>query len=540
MSDPLSFVVAEDNSLRLADFLKRKLPNISSKYHVRRCLEKEWITVNQVVRVEKSALLSTGDIVAVNATSFQMSQLRFREPLLQTVYIDDTTHYKYKVLFKPSGMPRDGDLSVTVKNALPASMKDEHYDVIDMVGRIVSGPVIVSFGNNDATRQTIMDVPKRYTFQLIVHGRTPDRLDNMPGFVALKILKTVQSTTGELSLVLVILTHSGDGLRGCLKGSGCPILGTAARTKSSTCGCYFACTKLELQWKDDQLANTIVDMELPEKFHKTLDKEQHYYDKKKQKETEEERQQPQLRSDYTDWMRGEKSAVQLMNQGHLSISKQWCVARFCGLSFYITDDVMSPKKSSELLVLAAKAHVKAEATVLDLGVGSGCLLVSTLVDAYHTAGGIGVDISTDALKIAEINVQAHGLSDRITLQQGDFNDLSFLGDARFDVVLCNPPYLTEGEMRKDRPSGPRVALVADQKGYACYEMIARQVASYLKPDGVVVLEVGGKRKVDEIRAIFRDLEHVETRQDNQGNDRCLVLRKASTIISTCINHKSIK
>mmetsp|Transcript_25788 Transcript_25788/g.61914 ORF Transcript_25788/g.61914 Transcript_25788/m.61914 type:complete len:525 (+) Transcript_25788:30-1604(+) len=523
MNASYSFV-AKDDSLRLADFLKKNLQIWSNKYHVRRCLQEGWITVNRVIRVEKCATLAAGDLVAVDATAFQISQLRFKEPLLRNIH-DDA---RCKILYKPSGMPRDGQDSVTVENALPASMENEHYDVVDCVGRIVSGPVIVNSNRNDsAARQTLLGVPKRYTFQLIVHGiPSNDQLD-LPGFVLLRILRTITSTTGELSLIQVILTHSGDGLRGCLKRIGCPVLGTSVRTKSAAGGSFIACTNLRLQWKDQEA--TILDMELPVKFDTTLEKEKCAYEIKKQREEEDEERQAQLRKEYIANRMGMTPCDQLSLE-NLSMTSQWSIASFRKLSFYITDDVMSPKQSSEILLLAAKEHLpKSGCSVLDLGVGSGCLLVSTLVDACSSTRGVGVDISAEALKIAQINIHSHGLGDQITLQQGNFNDLSFLGSARFDMVLCNPPYLTEGEMKKDRPSGPRVALVAEHKGYACYEMVARQVANYLTPDGLVILEVGGKRKADTIRAMFRDLDHVETRRDNQRHDRCLVLRKVSAI-----------
>jgi len=423
-------------------------------------------------------------------------------------------------------MPLDGDDSETVENALPALMDDEHYKVVDLVGRITSGPIIVSL--NNASHQNLIEVPKRYGFQLIVHGIPPHRLE-MAGFISLTTIQTIQSTTGDLSMVQVILLHSGNGLRGCLKRIGCPILGTSFSTKSTMNGCFFACTKLELLWKAGDHADagttTTVDVEVPEKFHTVLERERRFYDIKKQREAAEEQKQQQLRREYVDRMDG-------MNSEDL-LSNHWSVASFCGLSFYITDDVMSPKPSSEVLIQTAKEYLRNtdhNISVLDLGTGSGCLLVSTLVDAHRTVRGIGVDISKDALNIAKINIQSHGLSDRVKLCQGDFNDLSFLDNSQttFDVIICNPPYLTESECKKDGVLGPRVALVAENRGLACYEAIARQVGVFLKPNGVVILEVGGKRKVDEIRAIFGDFDHVETQKDDQGKGRCLVLRESMT------------
>jgi release factor glutamine methyltransferase len=508
--------LVENDLLRLAGFLQAKL-QISAK-HVGRCLQQEWISVNELVRTHKSALLATGDVVAANATAFQIAQVRFAEPLLQTVYRDA----QYTILLKPAGMPTKGNDSVTVDHALPASMDDENYDVVDSVGRIASGPVIVSLSTE--IHQQLVDATKRFTFQLIVHGTPPDMLD-MAGFLSLRLLQTLTSTSGDLSTIEVVLSHSGGGLRGCLQRNGCPILGTSARTKSNKNGCFMACTKLELLWRD-QVSN-VLDLGVPEKFRSILGREQRFYEAKHQRDAEKNRQQHELRRDYVNVNRVGETTQDLL-------SNRWSVATFCGRLFYITHDVMSPKSSSEVLIRAAKEYLpKNDASVLDLGTGSGCLLVSTLVDTCPTNRGVGVDISMSALKVAEINIQSHGLSGRTTLQQGDFNDLSFLGNIEcFDVILCNPPYLSMGECEKDLVVGPRVALVAENRGLACYEMVARQVRAFLKQSGVLVLEIGGKRKINEIRAIFGDLDHVETRLDDQGQGRCLVLRKYKEMAST--------
>ena len=148
--------------------------------------------------------------------------------------------------------------------------------------------------------------------------------------------------------------------------------------------------------------------------------------------------------------------------------------------------------------------------------------------ACKSVRGAGIDISSEALKVANINILSHGLSGRALVHQGDFNDLSFLGTSEiFDAIVCNPPYLTLGECKKDGLVGPRVALVAEHRGLACYEMVAKQVGHFLKPNGVVILELGGKRNVDDIVSIFGDLEHVESRRDDQGQKRCVVFRKKS-------------
>lgn len=521
-----SFIV-ENESLRLADFLRTKLR--LSPSHIGRCLQNEWISVNQRVRTHKSTLLTTGDLVEVYATPFQIAKVRFAEPLLRTMYHQEQQQQQqssssFMILWKPAGMPIRGNDSATVEKALPASLPDEHYTIMDCVGRIASGPVLVYMSQkkadlgDDTIRLSLTQVSKRFTFQILVHGTPLDSLD-MTGFLSIQILQTITTTTGDVSNIQIVLSHSGQGLRGCLRRQGCPILGTSIRTKSNKNGCFVACTRIELLWK---VSTIVVDAEIPEKFRTTLEREQRFYEIKYQKEAEQEQRQVILRRDFIE-QRGETSEDPLSNQ--------WSVSTFCGLSFYVTVDVMAPKYSSEVLVLSAREYLPStDATVLDLGTGSGCLLISTLVSASQSVRGVGVDISTKALQVAEINITFHSLTERVALMQGDFNDLSFLGNtSAFDVVLCNPPYLTNGECEKDGLTGPRVALVAEHRGLACYEMIARQVGDFIKPDGILVLEVGGKRNVDEIRRLFGYLDHVETRVDNQGRGRCLILRKSKPL-----------
>ena len=163
----------ENESLRLADFLRTKLR--LSPSHIGRCLQNEWISVNQRIRTHKSTLLTTGDQVAVYATPFQIAQVRFAEPLLRTMHHQQGSS-SYTILWKPAGMPIRGNDSATVEKALPASMQDEHYTVIDCVGRIASGPVLVYMSQaridlcDDTSRLSLIKVTKRFTFQLLVHG----------------------------------------------------------------------------------------------------------------------------------------------------------------------------------------------------------------------------------------------------------------------------------------------------------------------------------------------------------------------------------
>lgn len=527
--------------VRLGEFLRSKLA-ISSG-HVGRCLQRGWILVNHRVRTHKSAILTAGDVVMATATPFQMAQLRFEMPLLRMLWESPS----YVVLMKPGGMPWTGNVSETVEKALPASMPHDTYEIVDCVSRITSGPILVSLDRRNT--QSLTKLRKRFTFQIMVHGHpSQHRLlqllqDDMDGFVSLRILQTIIGTSGTFTLLELVLNHSGLGLRGCLLRHGYPILGTSTRSKSKTNGCFLACTKLELLGRDDVDQDNhdadmtiVIDMAIPTKFQGMMDREQKFWNIKQQRDLEKVKQHNTLWDTFLH---------QCQQNGMINVPSNVggeSVVDFGGLCFYTTHDVMIPKQSSELLVQSAQNHLPKTGTttattttnttvsVLDLGTGSGCLLIATLIAAgstIPTIQGVGVDISWEALTVAQINVQAHGLSDRIQLHHGDFADLSFLGQSTvFDIILCNPPYLTEAECKKDVLVGPHVALVAaHHDGFACYTRIAQQVATYMKPSGYLILEIGGKRNLDAILTIFHNFECLERNHDTQGRVRCLVFRK---------------
>jgi release factor glutamine methyltransferase len=193
---------------------------------------------------------------------------------------------------------------------------------------------------------------------------------------------------------------------------------------------------------------------------------------------------------------------------------------------------------------------------LDLGVGSGALLVATLRGIRSCcpgASGVGLDVSADALAIARANVVAHGLSARVRLVRGDFCDLSAVGaagDGRdapggFDVLLCNPPYLTAAEAGREGEGlqGPDVALIAGdsrdtridpaaRRGLACYEAVARGIgaaaSSLIRSGGRLVVELGGKRSASGVQHLFElhaGLQVEAARKDAIGLTRCLVFKQ---------------
>jgi release factor glutamine methyltransferase len=159
---------------------------------------------------------------------------------------------------------------------------------------------------------------------------------------------------------------------------------------------------------------------------------------------------------------------------------------------------LAPRPETEVLVEAALAMLPeaADARVLDLGVGSGAIVLAILSER-RMARGIGVDVSAGALSLALGNAQALGLADRFEVAVGDWRSgLSGLAVAAgdgFDLVVSNPPYLTSSEVAGAAPElryEPRVALDGGEDGLDAYRAIAPLLPALLKPEGAFALELG--------------------------------------------------
>lgn len=154
--------------------------------------------------------------------------------------------------------------------------------------------------------------------------------------------------------------------------------------------------------------------------------------------------------------------------------------------------VLIPRPDSETLLDAAVAHFRGcagPARILDLGTGPGSLLLAAL-DEWPVATGLGVDASQTALEYARANVEALGMEGRATFRQGDWGAGI---EERFDLILCNPPYIAEADpdVAADvRAHEPGEALFAGESGLDDYRRIAPQLGRLLAPGGLAVLEIG--------------------------------------------------
>lgn len=200
---------------------------------------------------------------------------------------------------------------------------------------------------------------------------------------------------------------------------------------------------------------------------------------------------------------------------------------FWSLAFKVTPDTLVPRPESETLVEAALALVpdrKAPLRLLDLGTGTGCLLLALLSD-LPKAEGVGVDLSEPAARVARENAVALGLAGRAWFLVGNW---AAALDARFDLVVANPPYVPAGEIDRLDPEvagfEPRLALAGGPDGMAGYRALAPRLPALLALGGRALLEIGQGQggPVANIMAAA-GLSVSDRRADLAGIERCLVL-----------------
>jgi release factor glutamine methyltransferase len=196
---------------------------------------------------------------------------------------------------------------------------------------------------------------------------------------------------------------------------------------------------------------------------------------------------------------------------------------FWGRYFAVTPDVLDPRPETEALVAAGLEGGFDE--VLDLGTGSGCILLSLLADRPD-ARGLGVDISDAALAVARANAQALGVADRAEFAQGDW---AAGIKRRFDLVVSNPPYIPLADMSDLSPEvrdwEPALALTPGEDGLLAYRRLARAALTVLRPHGALIVEVGAGQ-APEVAAILTQAgaRSVDFRADMDGRARVVVAR----------------
>lgn len=198
--------------------------------------------------------------------------------------------------------------------------------------------------------------------------------------------------------------------------------------------------------------------------------------------------EPQSRERPNDWTRYTFEDAVKARAARQPVAQIIGTRAFWRHEFEVTPDVLDPRPDTETLVEVALAHPFA--SVLDIGSGSGCILLSLLAER-NGATGLGVDFSKPALEVARRNAERLGLAGRTAFRRSDW--LAEVSE-RFDLIVSNPPYIDTPTYERLAPEvrdwEPRAALEAGADGLLAYRVIARQAKAGLQPGGTLCLEIG--------------------------------------------------
>jgi release factor glutamine methyltransferase len=196
---------------------------------------------------------------------------------------------------------------------------------------------------------------------------------------------------------------------------------------------------------------------------------------------------------------------------------------FWKIMLNVTPDVLTPRPDTETVVEWVLRDFPEHAawSVLDLGVGSGAIVLSILAER-PAARGLGVDVSEEALAVAHENAANLGLAGRLALLRGDWTE--GLAEASFDLVVSNPPYIASHVIETLEPEvrdhEPRLALEGGADGLMHYRRLAPEILRVLKPGGRFAVEIGYDQKTA-VEALFREAgaAQVQTLRDLGDRDR---------------------
>ena len=196
---------------------------------------------------------------------------------------------------------------------------------------------------------------------------------------------------------------------------------------------------------------------------------------------------------------------------------------FWGRNFHITTDVLDPRPETEILIAAALQRPFTQ--ILDLGTGSGCILLSLLLDRPD-ATGTGVDLSEPALQVARHNAAALNAQNATFLHSDWCRNVP----GSYDLIVSNPPYIAANEMPGLSPEvrlwEPQQALTPGTDGLAAYRIIAQQAPAHLMPAGRLIVEIGPTQAAA-VTSLFaaQGLIHILTLKDFDLRDRVIQAEK---------------
>ncbi len=228
-----------------------------------------------------------------------------------------------------------------------------------------------------------------------------------------------------------------------------------------------------------------------------------------------------------DWEEEFKTLIKKRSE-HIPLQYITGEQEFMGLKFHVNSNVLIPRQDTEILVEEALKYIRPGMSILDLCTGSGCVLVSILKKSYHVAG-VGTDISKQALNVAKENARLNEVP--AVFERSDLFDSVM---DTFDMIVSNPPYIRSGEIPALMPEvagfEPRIALDGKEDGLFFYRRIVSESWEYLKPEGMLLLEIGCDQG-QEVSGMMRlsGFEEIRIVRDLAGHDRVVEGRKRNYV-----------
>ena len=201
---------------------------------------------------------------------------------------------------------------------------------------------------------------------------------------------------------------------------------------------------------------------------------------------------------------------------------------FWKYKFYINKSVLIPRPDSEHIVEQTLKYMPNDKSInlLDIGTGSGCLIISLLNERINCFG-TAIDISKEAIKVAKINAKLHHLQNKIKF----FNiDIDKFNSSKYDFIISNPPYVNKIDLNRldddVKLYEPRLALYGGVTGFDEIKKVIKKSSKLLKYNGKLVIEIGDKQKNYTIRNLLENGFYInKICKDFSGKDRCLVSTK---------------
>ena len=201
---------------------------------------------------------------------------------------------------------------------------------------------------------------------------------------------------------------------------------------------------------------------------------------------------------------------------------------FWNSNFYVTNDTLIPRPDTELIVESAikLTKQKNKMHILDIGIGSGCILLSILREKENFYG-TGIDISEKCLNISKINAINLNVSSRLKLYKSDVDKFNL---CKYDLIVSNPPYIKRNKIKYlDRDVAkfePRNALDGGLDGLSEIRKVVKKASELIKKSGKFILEIGFDQKNKVINILNKEGFYINsTQKDLAKNDRCIISTK---------------